>query len=78
MKCCSHWRNIEGDSIIGIKDFEIPKCCDDCLMKVCDEDGIDPYCTLTLEEFYHINSINTKECRGKECPLVELGEIEGE
>ena len=62
--------------MIGIKDFEMPKCCDDCLMKVCGDDGIDPYCTLTCEEFYHINSINTKERRGKECPLVELDKIE--
>ena len=60
--------------MIGIKNFEMPNCCDNCLMKVCDMDGIDPYCALTGEEFYHTNSINTKNYRGKECPLVELGD----
>lgn len=59
--------------MIGIKNFEMPKCCDNCCIKTCDVDGIDPYCALTGEEFYHKDSINTMAQRGNECPLVELG-----
>ena len=44
-----------------------------CCIKTCDVDGIDPYCALTGEEFYHKDSINTMAQRGNECPLVELG-----
>lgn len=63
--------------MVGIKDFNMPSCCDDCqIFSFGGYGGDEIYCAMTGETLERCEEIliDMKSDRGKRCPLVEINE----